>query len=117
MNLIVNIIGTFCMSLVAVVLLTFAFTGAVPAQSPFLRTDRDNDPAYSGAYQHRLRELRERVAQNRKRWEEEQAREKADRSKNQNPSNAFANPRSLRVPVTPTTGADGRAGEPARGSP
>ncbi len=74
MSLIVNIIGTFCMGLLAVVLLTFAFTGAVPAQSPFLRTDRDTDPAYSGAYQHRLRELRERVAQNRKRWEEEQAR-------------------------------------------
>jgi len=74
MNLIVNIIGTFCMGLVAVVLLTLAFTGAVPAQSPFLRTDRDNDPKYSDAYQHRLRELRERVAQNRERWEEEQAR-------------------------------------------
>ena len=78
MNLIVNIIGTFCIGLLAVVLLTFAFTGALPAQSPFLRTDRDNDPAYSDAYRHRLRELRERVAQNRKRWEDEQAREKAD---------------------------------------
>ena len=79
MNLIVNIIGTFCIGLLAVVLLTFAFTGALPAQSPFLRTDRDNDPAYSDAYRHRLRELRERVAQNRQRWEEEQAREKADK--------------------------------------
>jgi len=78
MSLIHSAIGTFCMGLLAVVLLTFAFTGVVAAQSPFLRTDRDNDPAYSGAYQHRLRELRERVAQNRKRWEEEQAREKAD---------------------------------------
>ena len=38
----------------------------LPAQSPFLRTDRDNDAPlpYSDAYRHRLRELRERVAQN-----------------------------------------------------
>ena len=78
MSLIHSAIGTFCIGLLAVVLLTFAFTGALPAQSPFLRTDRDNDPAYSDAYRHRLRELRERVAQNRQRWEEEQAREKAD---------------------------------------
>ena len=78
MSLIHSAIGTFCIGLLAVVLLTFAFKEAVPAQSPFLRTDRDNDPAYSDAYRHRLRELRERVAQNRQRWEEEQEREKAD---------------------------------------
>ena len=74
MSLIHSAIGTLCIGLLAVVLLTFAFKEALPAQSPFLRTDRDNDPAYSDAYRHRLRELRERVAQNRQRWEEEQAR-------------------------------------------
>jgi hypothetical protein len=74
MSLIHSAIGTLCIGLLAVVLLTFTFKEALPAQSPFLRTDRDNDPAYSDAYRHRLRELRERVAQNRQRWEEEQAR-------------------------------------------
>ena len=74
MSLIHSAIGTLCIGLLAVVLLTFAFKEALPAQSPFLRTDRDNDPAYSDAYRHRLRELRERVAQNQQRWEEEQER-------------------------------------------
>ena len=78
MSLIHSAIGTLCIGLLAVVLLTLAFKEALPAQSPFLRTDRDNDPAYSGAYRYRLRELRERVAQNRKQWEQEQAREKAE---------------------------------------
>jgi len=45
MSLIRSAIGTFCMGLLAVVLLTFAFTGAVPDQSAFLRTVRDNDTA------------------------------------------------------------------------
>ena len=74
MSLIHSAIGTLCIGLLAVVFLTLAFKEALPAQSPFLRTDRDNDPAYSDAYRHRLRELRERVAQNQQRWEEEQAR-------------------------------------------
>ena len=74
MSLIHSAIGTLCIGLLAVVLLTLAFKEALPAQSPFLRTDRDNDPAYSGAYRYRLRELRERVAQNQQRWEEEQER-------------------------------------------
>ena len=74
MSLIHSAIGTSCIGLLAVVLLSFAFKEALPAQSPFLRTDRDNDPAYSDAYRHRLRELRERVAQNQQRWEDEQER-------------------------------------------
>lgn len=74
MSLIHSAIGTVCIGLLAVVFLTLAFKEALPAQSPFLRTDRDNDPAYSDAYRHRLRELRERVAQNQQRWKEEQER-------------------------------------------
>ena len=88
MSLIHSAIGTLCIGLLAVVFLTLAFKEALPAQSPFLRTDRDNDPAYSDAYRHRLRELRERVAQNQQRWEEEQ--ERASQQEQEEDEHSFA---------------------------
>lgn len=54
---------------VFVVSLTLAFAGSLPAQSPFLRDDSD-DPQYSDAYRRRLRELRERVAEERRERQE-----------------------------------------------